>query len=163
MRCFPFKLTPETRYLTLADRPELSRCVYKTTDRTSAARVLGDNERDHIYKASSNNVISPAYLKVPLDCKRDICWAGGCCCPLRCRSTRPYSKCPVPAGVENVGTPWTGKARADDDKDASKLYTASHASLASFVFPLTCKELPNKLSFSLITESISLSTMLQTA
>jgi hypothetical protein len=59
------------------------------------------------------------------------------------------------AGVENVGTAWTGKARADTDKDANELCTRSPALPASFVSPLPCQELPNKLSFSLTTESVS--------
>ena len=63
------------------------------------------------------------------------------------------------AGVENVGTAWTGKARADTDKDANELYTISPALPASLIRHC-CRELPNKLSFSLTTESFSLITRL---
>ena len=65
------------------------------------------------------------------------------------------------AGVENIGTAWTGKARADTDKDANELYTTSPVFPAS-LFRHCCQELPNKLPFSLTTKSFSLSTRLQT-
>jgi hypothetical protein len=129
----------------------------------SAARGPPDIEPGINYVEGDDlTTLSPAVGTTTVHCKPNAYWAG--CRPFEMSFNSALLHVPnAGAGVENVETAWTGKARADTDKGANELHTRSPALPASFVSPLLCQELPNKLSFSLTTESVSLSTRLQTA